>query len=221
MKTLLRPLLNLLPAEVTERLHAAKHRRHWLRQDAQCHADYLAHYQTRSEVIGLAREWVLARSPSLLQLRVLEFGCSAANNLKLLRELIPQPVDYVGFDLQPQAIEMGRRHFPDATLFVGDDAAMLARLPALGRFDIFLASGVLAYLPQERCQAVLTAATRHCDAVLVCDDLARFDHAQGHNDGLFLHPYAHICQLAGLRVVLGPTPAREGNRYNSFLATPQ
>jgi len=218
MKALLRTLIAALPEPLADRLHAFKHRRHWLKQGVQCHAGYLEQYQTRNEVIGLALQWLKTNRPEIERIRVLEFGCSAANNLKLLRELIEQPIDYSGFDLQPLAIEMGRAQFPDAHLFVGDEVAMLAQMPTLGGFHIFLASGVLAYLPRARCQEVLSMAARCCEAVLICDDLTHFNDEYGENDGLFLHPYSRLCREAGLRPVLGPTRPAPGSRYSCFLA---
>lgn len=218
MKALLRPLLGLLPGALSEHLHTLKHRRHWLRQSRSLHATYLAQYRSRGELVELLNGWIERQHSPIDRLRILELGCSAANNLKLLQEALPMPLDYVGFDLQPDAIEMGRQAFPQAALHVGDDLAMLQAAPSLGGFDVLLASGVLAYLPPARCLEVLKLAARQGRLLLVCDDLSQFSAAQGSNDGLFLHPYARLCREAGLRLMFGPTTAREGSRYSSFLA---
>lgn len=220
LRWVLRPFLRLLPAPLAEHLHTLKHRRHWLRQDAALHATYMAQYRSRSELAELLQRWIDAKPDAIDRLRILELGCSAANNLKLLGEALPMPLDYIGFDLQPQAIEMGRRAFPQATLHVGDDLAMLQAAPALGPCDVLLASGVLAYLPEARCQDVLALAARQCRVLLVCDDLSRFSVDNGVNDGLFLHPYARLCRETGLQVLYGPTKARDGSRYSCFLAVP-
>jgi SAM-dependent methyltransferase len=218
VKVFLRSLSSVLPLRLINRLDAFKHRRHWLKQDARCHAMYMEQYQSRTEVISLAQQWLLTKGTSIERVNILEFGCSAANNLKLLQELIEQPLHYVGFDLQPKAIDMAKGQFSDAQFFVGDEVVMMAQMPTLARFHIFLASGILAYLPPARCHEVLSMAARYCDAVLICDDLTCFHDEQGSNDGLFLHPYSRLCCEAGLRLMIGPTPPTLGSRYSCFLA---
>lgn len=216
MKTFLRKAIAMLPAGIADRLHAVKHRIYWLTKGGQSHHDYFDTYQTRSEVLDVLRDWLVAYPQS--SLKVLEFGSSGGNNLLLMRESMSIPVDYVGMDIQPDAIAFAKTKFPDDIFMVGDDQVLAEQTATLGKFDVFLASGVLSYIPQQRCQAVLDNAARLADLVLVCDDLSYFDQAAGGNDGLFLHPYAQMCRDAGLEIVVPQVASRTGHRYSTFMA---
>ena len=216
MNGLLRMLIALLPPGIADRLHAIKHRVYWLTKGSKSHHDYFDAYRTRSEVLEVLRRWLVTHPQS--GLKVLEFGSSGGNNLLLLRECMPMPIEYVGIDIQPDAIAFAQEKFPGDRFMVGDDRALADQGAALGKFDVFLASGVLAYIPQQRCQAILTHAARVADLVLVCDDLSHFDRANGSNNGVFLHPYAQMCQDAGLEIVVAPVASSTGHRYSTFLA---
>lgn len=216
MKKLLRQAIASLPVGLVDRLDALKHRLYWLSKGSKAHHTYFDSYRTRSGVLEVLQLW-LAEHP-LPALRVLEFGCSGGNNLRLLREMMPMPVVYVGLDIQPSAIEFARKHFPHDEFVVGDDATLARRAASLGRFDVFLASGVLSYLPEARCQSVLAHAAQLAGLVLVCDELSCFDAEEGGNDGLFLHPYARMCGDAGLEIVVPPVASTTGHRYSTFLA---
>ncbi|MDO9466392.1 MAG: class I SAM-dependent methyltransferase [Thiobacillus sp.] len=216
MKKFLRKAIALLPSSVANRLHALKHRIYWLTKGGKAHHTYFDAYKTRSEVLDVLRDW-LASHP-LPALKVLEFGSSGGNNLLLLREIMPMPVEYVGMDIQPDAIAFAKTKFPDDVFMVGDDLALAEQAETLGKFDVFLASGVLSYIPQQRCQDVLAHAARLADLVLVCDELSRFDAPDGDNDGLFLHPYAQMCREAGLEIVVPPVVSKTGHRYSTFMA---
>ncbi|MDP3584434.1 MAG: class I SAM-dependent methyltransferase [Thiobacillus sp.] len=216
MKKFLRKAIALLPSSVANRLHALKHRIYWLTKGGKAHHTYFDAYKTRSEVLDVLRDW-LASHP-LPALKVLEFGSSGGNNLLLLREIMSMPVEYVGMDIQPDAIAFAKTKFPDDVFMVGDDLALAEQAETLGKFDVFLASGVLSYIPQQRCQDVLAHAARLADLVLVCDELSHFDAPDGDNDGLFLHPYAQMCRDAGLEIVVPPVPSKTGHRYSTFMA---
>lgn len=216
MKKFLRKAIALLPSSVANRLHALKHRIYWLTKGGDLHHTYFDAYKTRSGVLDVLRDWLGAHPQPAL--KVLEFGSSGGNNLLLLREMMPMPVEYVGMDIQPDAINFAKVKFPDDVFMVGDDLALAEQAATLGKFDVFLASGVLSYIPQARCQAVLGHAAQLADLVLVCDELSRFDAAEGDNDGLFLHPYAQMCREAGLEIVVPPVASKTGHRYSTFMA---
>jgi hypothetical protein len=216
MNKFLRKAIALLPSGVANRLHALKHRVYWRTKGGKAHCTYFDTYKTRSEVLDVLRDWLAAHP--LPALKVLEFGSSGGNNLLLLREMMSMPVAYVGMDIQPDAIAFARTKFPDDVFMVGDDLALAEYAATLGKFDVFLASGVLSYIPQARCQAVLDHAAQLADLVLVCDELSRFEAAEGDNDGLFLHPYAQMCCDAGLEIMVPPVASRTGHRYSTFLA---
>jgi len=48
--------------------------------------------------------------------------------------------------------------------------------------------------------------------------VSHFDRANGSNNGVFLHPYAQMCQDAGLEIVVAPVASSTGHRYSTFLA---
>ena len=207
--------LRLLASAPRNRLHAFKHRIYWLTKGSKLHRVYFDSYQTRSEPIAKIRDWLGANPRPAL--RVLELGCAGGNNLRLMRELVGVPVRYVGFDIQPAAIAFARSRFPDDLFVVGDDRALLEQVDSLGRFNVFLASSVLSYLPEPRCLDILSMAARTVELVLVCDVLVRIDSPTGRNDGLFLHPYARLCEDAGLRILDRVVPPGE-REYGTFTA---
>jgi SAM-dependent methyltransferase len=211
-----RALVRWLP-EAANSVLALKHRRSW-RHDDDSHLQYHAQYATRSVLIEELRRWV---GQGGAPVRVLEFGCSGANNLRLMRERGLSDVEYCGLDINPNAIAFARRTYPGARFHVCDDLAFSALAPSLGRFDAFLAFAVLYYIPPERVLTLLKAARQSADTVLICDDLSHFDAAAGGNDGLFLHPWAALCREAGLEVVAGPVASTDPtNRHAYFVARP-
>jgi len=217
MRSVLRSLVEALPVSLANRAHAAKHRLHWLTRAHHAHQVYYNQYRTRDRIIQAALDWCAGhpRDP----LRVIELGCSGGNNLRLLREMHPSGrIEYLGLDIQREAIAFGRRQFPDARFEVIDDRGLVDPQADWGHWDVFLASGVLSYLPEERAAAVLRAAARLADFIVVCDDLSRFDSTTGVNDGVFLHPYGVMSKEAGLAVEQRPTQI-DRHRYGIFTAT--
>lgn len=213
----MRSLLAALPTSLADRAHAWKHRVYWMTRGGRSHETYYDNYRTRDRIVQVAVDW-LRQHPDA-PARVLEFGCSGGNNLRLLRELHGAPLDYLGLDLLPEAIAFGRRQFPDARFEVADDREFVRRAPSYGRWPVFLASGVLSYIPEERARSVLQAAARLSDLLVVCDELSHFDASTGGNDGVFLHPYRILCREVGLRIHLPPSPLGS-HRYGLFTATP-
>jgi SAM-dependent methyltransferase len=213
-----RALHHCLPEGAADWLWAFKHRRTW-RGDGDSHLEYHAQYATRGVLIDELQRWIGrgAARPA----RVLEFGCSGANNLRLMRERGMNDVEYCGLDINPNAIDFARRTYPGSRFEVCDDLGFAALAPSLGHFDAFLAFAVLYYIPPARVQALLRVASRSADTVLICDDLSRFEAPSGSNDGLFLHPWAALCRGAGLEVVVGPVPSADRtNRHGYFVARP-
>lgn len=152
--------------------------------------------------------------------RVIEFGCSGGNNLKLMRELIEIPIDFVGFDIQHGAITFAKSEFPDDIFVLGGVDEFLRIGSTIGHFDVFLASAVLHYLPLSDCQSILEAAAKMSDLVVICDDLSRFECEEGVTDGLFRHPFRHLCHAVGLQVVAGPSLKNADTMYSIFAARP-
>jgi hypothetical protein len=213
-----RELLRLLPRHTSETLLGLKHRHTW-RRDRRSHVAYHHEYETRGALIDEVQRWMTDSDRA--RVRVLEFGCSGANNLRLMRERQLGDIDYCGLDINAHAIDFARRNHPGAHFHVCDDVGFEALAPQLGRFDAFLAFAVLYYIPPARVLRLLRSAAGMADRIFICDDLSRFDAAAGDNDGLFLHPWASLCREAGLEVVHGPTPAADANnRHGLFVAQP-
>src|SRR5262245_7922975 len=218
MRSVLRNLVEALPTSLAHRAHAVKHRLYWLTRGHQAHRLYFAQYHTRGPIIKQVLDRASGRTAPL---RVLEFGCSGRNNLRLLRERHSTgPIDYLGLDIQREAIEFGRSQFPDARFEIADDRRLVSPESHWGRWDVFLASGVLSYIPEERVAAVLRTAARFADFIVVCDELSRFDSSSGIDAGVFLHPYGLLCKESGLHVAQRPTQL-ERHRYGIFCAVPE
>jgi SAM-dependent methyltransferase len=219
MKQNLRRCVDCLPRWLADRVYSLYHRLVWQTKAGKLHEVYYRDYQSLSTIIERIRASVTA-SPRQ-SLRILELGCSGGNNLRLMREMIPLPIEYVGFDIQPKAIAFAREKFPNDTFWLGDDLQLLQQGSGLGRFDVFLASGVFSYIPEARCVAVLALSARLADRVLVCDDLSHWARPAGACDGIFQHPYHRMCNEAGLELVGEPLPSTGGHRYGVFEARPR
>jgi SAM-dependent methyltransferase len=209
-------MINLLPKRSADAILALKHRHTW-RTDQRSHLTYHEEYATRGELVNELQRWAPASGRE--HARVLEFGCSGANNLRLMRERGMGRVDYCGLDINAKAIDFARRTHPDARFHVCDDIGFARLAPQLGRFDGFLAFAVLYYIPAARVQSLLQTAAGIADHLFICDDLSRFDAEAGSSGGLFLHPWAAMCREVGLDIVHGPVQSNEaGNRHGFFVA---
>ena len=218
MNGLLREVLALLPRPVAEQLHSLKHRLYWLTKGRRLHRHYFDTYQTRSKVIDVVNDCLDREDRSTFH--ILELGCSSANNLRLLRETVSKSIRFVGFDVQSDAIAYAKNNFSDDLFIVGDDRKLLEKASSLGRFDVFLASAVLYYVPERRCRATLSMAAKIADYVIICDNLSQFDSPKGICNGLFLHPYRRLCQDVGLHIVKEPIPLNLGIQHSIFVASP-
>src|SRR3989304_3103909 len=217
LKDVAKTVIDLFPEEMAAGFLAAKHRLWWRTKGSKLHLAYAQDYKTRSAIVSAVKE-VLHRV-GRDRARIIEFGCSGGNNLRLMREILPWPVSYLGLDFQPDAIAYARQQYPEDVFHVCDDLGLPDLVPRLGPFDVFIASAVLYYIPLDRAQTVLRCAACLADYVVVCDDLSRFHLASGRNDGLFLPPYAALCRKAGLEIVVSPErPEDPGNRHGYFVA---
>ena len=131
----------------------------------------------------------------------------------------PNPVTYCGLDISPSAIEFARTRFPDDTFHVCSEYEFADITSRLGHFDVLIASAVLYYLPVNKVQELLCAAAGLADYILICDNLSAFEAETGRFDGIFLHQYARMCYLAGLTIVVPPTPLRQGDMHSYFIAS--
>jgi len=211
-------IVRWLPQGLGHRLAGLKHRLWWQRVARNYHVNYFEGYRDpgRCKLVDTIAAW--AASTGLRVPKILEFGCSGGNNLKLMRERLPFPVTYCGVDLVPAAIQFAQSEFSGARFVLADDQAFPSLVPDLGHFDLFFAPGVFCYIPPERAGRLLVCAARCADYVLVCDLLSQFDAPAGQADRLFYHPYAALLRQAGLEILHCETSLTPGNPFGYFLA---
>jgi SAM-dependent methyltransferase len=193
-------IVRTLPKEMSDFLFSLKHRATW-RKDNHSHLQYQADYTGREPVIVETKKLMdeIGRDNP----RILEFGCSGANVLLLIKKHFPNHV-YCGLDLNENAIAFARQKFPNDTFYVCDDATFPKLIPQLGHYNVFLALGVFYYINPPKVQEILINAARIADYVVVLDELSCFDLPSGKNEGLFFHSFSTMCTKAGLEVIVEP-----------------
>jgi len=217
LKQLGKICLKFVSCRATDIFFGARHRKYWAGgSQANYRTYYFDEYKTRTPIIEELGSLLTANKIDCA--RIIEFGCSGGNNLRLMREILRQQIEYYGLDIQQEAIEFARKEFPKDNFYVCSDADITFTVDNLPQFDVFLVAGVFVYIPQKEAQIVLNCAAQIADYVLVCDCLDRFDLASGENKGLFLHPYGYMCKHAGLEIIVPPHPLSEGNPYSLFIA---
>lgn len=213
MKLIVKWIFAALPGCLRDRLRSFLHQRNWVTRFRGEHEKYFKDYETRSFLVDLFKQHVCGED----DLMIFEFGCSGGNNLRLLRERLGRPVRFVGVDLSPDAIDFARETFPDDEFHVGDGGASIKLLSG-GRHDVFLASGVLSYLPEDGCRDVLHAAARSCRILLLCDQLDHMDAQRGLEDGIYHHPFRRLFAETGWEILGDVEPSRTGHVYSSLAA---
>ena len=213
-------LLKHLPVTISDQLRALRHRAYWLYgRGTQFHN---IHENGPQDLVLEGVDQLLKLSPTPT-LRVIEFGCSAGNNLWGLRHSCKIPIKYFGVDIQPSAISLASEKYPTDRFLHGDASALTAMIGKEEVFDVFVASAVLYYLPEKEVVKVLGAAAQLAKFVLVCDYLEAFHEESGRSSGLFFHPFAKLCHQAGLEIIQGPPECRASNGprlrpHGAFLA---
>ncbi|WP_218141475.1 class I SAM-dependent methyltransferase [Nitrosovibrio tenuis] len=181
-------------------IFSMKHRTTW-RKDNHSHLEYQEQYLGREPVILELKKLmndIHCDSP-----KILEFGCSGANVLRLIKKHIPHHT-YCGVDLNENAIDFARKQFPNDTFYVCDDIGLPKLIPQLGRQDVFLALGVFYYINSPKVQEILINAAQIADYVVILDELSCFNLPSGKNEGLFFHSFSAMCRKAGLEIVVEP-----------------
>jgi hypothetical protein len=84
--------------------------------------------------------------------------------------------------------------------------------------EVFLASGVLSYLPENGCRDVLRAAAKSCRVLLLCDQLDHIDAQWGHEDGIYHHPFRRLFAETGWEILGDVELSRTGHVYSSLAA---
>jgi SAM-dependent methyltransferase len=213
-KKMARFVFALLPTAWTNSLHAFKHRRTWNRRLAREYEKYFEQYETRAFLVDLLQQYIPEPSP----ITILEFGCSGGNNLKLFEERLDRPLRYKGIDISTAAVTFARATFPEAVFHEGDDKIAVELLSQSNEFDVFLASGILSYLPEPACCRLLQAAARRCRHLVLCDQLDRYDEQTGSENGVYHHPYGRLMQEAGWQAISETIPCPDGHVYSSVVA---
>lgn len=213
MKNIVKRLFTVLPGPLRDRLRSFLNQRNWVTRFRGQHEKYFNEYETRSFLVDLLKQHV----SGVDELAIFEFGCSGGNNLRLLRERLGRPIRFVGVDLSPDAITFAKETFPDDAFHVGDGSAAISLLEG-GSHDVFLASGVLSYLPESGCRDVLRAASKSCRILLLCDQLDHMDAQQGLEDGIYHHPFRRLFAESGWEIVGDVEPSRTGHIYSSLVA---
>jgi SAM-dependent methyltransferase/methyltransferase-like protein len=97
--------------------------------------------------------------------RVLEIGCAAGMNIITPAFLHPKS-HFVGIDLSPSQIDVGRRIVSEMALQnVELIAGSISDLdPALGEFDYIVCHGVFSWVPPDIQEAILAVCERHLSA---------------------------------------------------------
>ena len=187
----IRSLLRALTSrEMRVRLYAAKHRIWWKRNGGK----WAMEHSGRKDIVDALV--LLCKTLHRDHVIILEFGCSAGSNSRLLRAALDIPVSYYGVDISESAIAMACRAYPESEFLVCDDLAFPKLARHLGHFDVFLAVGVFYYIPPERALALLVEASCLADYIVLCDDMSQFDGSTADIDGLFVHPYSALCREA-------------------------
>jgi SAM-dependent methyltransferase len=209
-----RSVMTLLPRPVADRLLTAKQRLWWRTVERSWHQKNVAG-DGNSEALAAAVSFVRNDEVSVPVVKVLEFGCNAANNLDLLRrDAAAGSIVFCGADLNPHAIAVARRSFPSDSFHVGDHKWFIRNARSLGSFDLFIASHVLYYVDEQNTRAILEAARSVARYVLVIDIMDRFEQETGARTGLFVHPYGIICRDTGLEVLT----MKSSGQYGYFVA---
>jgi hypothetical protein len=187
--------ISLLPPSTSNRLYYLGHRWRWRKQDNRQHINYFEDYSSslKREVAAVVARFLPAKRASLV-----EFGCSGANNLKLLRELGVDVTEYWGIDVNSTAIAFAAKTFPDDHFLVGDDHALADLSETLPhRFDVFLLVGVLMYLSPERAVALMRWAHGRATSVIIADDTSCAGAPMSLHRGHFAHSYHRLLRDAG------------------------
>jgi SAM-dependent methyltransferase len=195
-----RAIVRTLPKDISDLIFSLKHRATW-RRDNHSHLIYQADHEGRGPVIVETKKLmndIHCESP-----RILEFGCSGANVLLLIKKHFPHHV-YCGIDVNEHAIAFAREKFPNDTFYVCDDIGLPKLIPQLGHHDVFLALGVFYYINSPKVQEILINAAQIADYVVVLDELSCFNMPSGKNEGLFFHSFSAMCRKAGLEIIVEP-----------------
>lgn len=208
-------IIKILPKGISNFIFSIKHRKTW-QTDNQSYLEYNEKYLDRKPLIDELQK--LMKSKNCHRPKILEFGCSGANNLRLIKNIFPN-YNYCGIDINETAINFARQQFPDDTFHVCNEDQFKKLISQLGHQDVLLAFAVLYYIKPSKVQEILTIASDFVDYIFVCDDLTCFNFPAGQNDGLFLHSFSALCREARLEIIVGPVYSEDPeNRHGYFIA---
>lgn len=207
-----RAIVRCTPKDMSDAIFSLKHRNTW-KKDDHSHLQYQEQYRGREPVILELQQ--LLNENGCDRPRILEFGCSGANVLLLIKEYFLNHT-YCGIDANERAIQFAREKFPNDTFHVCDDIGLPKLMAQLGRQDVFLALAVLYYINSKSVQEILINAGKMAEYVVVLDDLRCFNLPSGKNDGLFFHSFSNMCRKAGLEIIVGPIYSKGPRKTEGF-----
>lgn len=123
--------------------------------------DALPRYSTHPDCLAALATLLGMRPAPVARCRVLELGCSTGGNLLPLAEALPQS-EFVGLDLSPRQIDMGRQVAQALGLsnLRLEARSLLEVDESLGRFDYVICHGVYSWVPAEVRDGLLAACRR-------------------------------------------------------------
>jgi len=210
--------LHVLPQRCYNRLLSQKQSLHWRLSERRWHLENCDN-EYNSDWLKVVFERILESEQRPIS--VLEFGCSAANNLHTIRKILPSAVDkYCGIDINQQAIAFAQARFPQESFHAGDHKWFIQNAGGLGSFDLFIASHVLYYIDEPSVRLLLTRVRQLAKYCAIVDKMERFDAPSGNCTGAFFHPFKAISNELGFRIlnICREFKIDSGGRYGYFVA---
>ena len=144
--------------------------------------------------------------------RVLEVGCHAGMNLKLLHDRFADKLRYFGVEPNHDAAVAVRERLPFVELLEGDDAAFVASSfpPGTGRLVSFI-NVVLYAVEPRRAERILDKLAQISDAIVLGEELTNAAERSRFisEPAMYAHPYAHWLRERGFgaqRTIAIPDP---------------
>jgi hypothetical protein len=206
---------NAVARPYRERRFARRIRRSWLTRDDRVDGHVAGYWNTshqpnRATLVDAIA--VCATRVTERPLRVLEFGCHAGMNLRLVRDRLgADAVELYGVEPNHDAAAFVRRELPYVQLLEGDDDAFVRAAFPARPVHVAIVNSVFYCVEAARVRRVLAKLCATTDVVILGEQLdnrgttTRFDEAPAR----FAHPYAAWLRALGFvahEIVAAPEP---------------